>query len=103
MSQGKTTMITGTLITNDETLNFKEICRAVKIAPDLMVELIEYQIITPKGDSQSDWAFDHICLKRLKLARNFYHDLEVNLPGIALAIDMLERIDALEAELARLR
>jgi len=103
MNKDELKTISGTIISGDVTLSFTEICSATKVNPQLVLELIEYHIIQPQGNAESNWAFDHICLKRVRLARNFYHDLEVNLPGIALAIDMLERIDALEAEIAKLK
>lgn len=85
-----------TLIDDNNLLTFDEICRAIQIDNNLMIQLIEYHIIQPKGSSQKEWAFDHLALRRAKLARNFYYDLEVNLAGIGLLIDMLERIEALE-------
>lgn len=85
-----------TIIDENNLLTFEEICRAIHVDHDLMIQLIEYHIIQPKGSSKNSWAFDHICLKRARLARNFYYDLEVNLAGIALLIDMMERIEALQ-------
>lgn len=88
-----------TIIDDSNLLTFDEICRAIHADNDLMIQLIEYHIIQPKGSSPKDWAFDHLALKRAKLARNFYYDLEVNLAGIGLLIDLLERIEALETQL----
>jgi chaperone modulatory protein CbpM len=92
-----------TIIDNDNLLTFEEICRATHAESDLIIQLIEYQIIHPKGASQTTWQFDHACLKRARLARNFYYDLEVNLAGVALLLDMLEKIEALETDIARLK
>lgn len=85
-----------TIIDNDNLLSFEEICRAIHADDDLIVQLIEYHVIQPKGSSKKNWQFDHIALKRARLARNFYYDLEVNLAGVALLIDMLEKIEELE-------
>ena len=84
-----------TIIDENNSLSLDEICRAIHADHDLMIQLIDYQIIQPKG-SKNNWAFDHLCLKRARLARNFYYDLEVNLAGIGLLIDMMEKIEALE-------
>ncbi|OGT43803.1 MAG: hypothetical protein A3F13_01470 [Gammaproteobacteria bacterium RIFCSPHIGHO2_12_FULL_40_19] len=92
-----------TVIDENNALSFEEICRAIHADNDLIVQLIEYHIIQPKGSSRDDWAFDHLCLKRAKLARNFYYECEVNLAGIGLLIDMLEKIEALENHIARLK
>lgn len=103
MTSKKMTTITGIVIHEEVTLTLAEICRATLADRELIMQLIEYHVIQPIGESESNWMFDYVCLKRVRLARNFYHDLEINLPGIALVIDMLERIDELESELARLK
>jgi len=87
-----------TIIDENNTLTFDEICHALNAEQDLILQLIEYHIIQPKGASQKNWAFDHVSLKRARLARNFYYDLEVNLSGIGLLLDMLEHIEALEKQ-----
>lgn len=92
-----------TIIDENNVLTFEEICRAIHVDHDLMIQLIEYHIVQPKGSSKNNWAFDHISLKRAKLARNFYYDLEINVAGIGLLLDMLERIDALEAHVEQLK
>ena len=92
-----------TIIDENNSLSLDEICRAINADHALILQLIEYRIIQPKGVSQKNWTFDHICLKRARLARNFYYDLEVNVAGIGLLLDMLEKIDELETDIARLK
>jgi hypothetical protein len=58
-------------------------------------------LFNQKATSKKNWQFDDTALKRVRLARNFYYDLEVNLQGIALLIDMLERIEMLETEMEK--
>lgn len=95
--------ISGSIINPDNILTFEEICRAVHADDELIIQLIEYHIIQPKGSSKKNWEFDDAALKRVRLARNFYYDLEVNLQGIALLIDMLERIEVLETGMEKFR
>ena len=92
----KISVISVTIIDQDNSLTFNEICRAIHIDHDLMIQLIEYHIIQPRGSSKNNWQFDDVCLKRARLARNFYYDLEINLAGIGLLLDMLDRIETLE-------
>lgn len=91
--------ISGTIINPDNILTFEEICSAVHADDELIIQLIEYHIIQPKGTSKKNWQFDDVALKRVRLARNFYYDLEVNLQGIGLLLDMIDRIDMLETEM----
>lgn len=85
-----------TIIDDQNLLTLEEICRATHSQETLILELINDHIIQPLGASQKEWQFDHVCLKRVRLARNFYYDLEINLTGIGLLLDMLERIETLE-------
>lgn len=87
--------ISGTIIESDHPLSLAELTRALAIHEEFIHALIEQGLIAPTGNNQSDWAFDSLCLKRARLARNFHIDLEVNLPGIALALDLLDEIERL--------
>jgi len=93
--------LVGTVIHDDVYLTLDEICRAVKADDVLIAQFIEYQIIEPKGRVREEWQFDAIALKRARLARNFYHDLEVNVAGIGVVLDLLDRIALLEKELEK--
>lgn len=84
---------------NDQFLNLEEFCDAMNTQKDLVIQMIEYQLIIPKGDNPEHWLFDLDTLKRGKIAASFYHDLEINMPGVALALDLLDQIKRLEVEL----
>jgi len=51
---------------------------------------------------RAQWRFSGSALRRARLAMRLARDLEVNPPGVALAIDLIEEIDALRARLHRL-
>jgi chaperone modulatory protein CbpM len=52
------------------------------------------------GESPQDWRFRGECLRRARLAWRLSHDLEINPPGVALALDLLDEISALRARRA---
>jgi len=87
------------VIIEGEFISLDELIEALQVEPNFVIELVEYELIEPKGKTQQEWQFDEVSFKRARLARNFYHDLEINMPGIALALDLLERIEKLEHEL----
>ncbi|PMB54665.1 Chaperone-modulator protein CbpM [Coxiella-like endosymbiont] len=84
-------------------LNLKELCQAVHLQAQVVIEMVEHQLIEPEGNTPNSWRFDNGCLKRAKIAASFYHDLEVNIPGIGIALDLLERIEYLEQRLQTLK
>jgi chaperone modulatory protein CbpM len=65
---------------------------------DYIVELVEEGIIEPilRQDS-STWVFEGYCFKRVRTAMNLQQDLGVNLPGAALALDLMQEVENLRA------
>ncbi|WP_423062454.1 chaperone modulator CbpM [Candidiatus Paracoxiella cheracis] len=95
----KVTVIKGVIIERSKPLSFEELCQAVGLRDDLVIEMVEQHLIHPSGHSPEDWQFDDTDLKRAKVAANFYRDLEINLEGIALALDLLEKIEDLQTRI----
>ena len=101
MSADQTKLVTGVIIDDEQTFTITEVCQATRIDNQLLNQLVEYHIIQPINHSTDHWEFDCVSLRRIRLARNFYHDLEVNLQGIALILDMMDKIETLESKLSR--
>ena len=64
---------------------------------------IEYGIIQPSGDNSEEWIFSLADLQRLQKALRLQHDLEIDLTGVALAIELLEEIDNLQSKINQLQ
>lgn len=62
-------------------------------------EMIEEGIIEPKV-TEPTLQFDYNALQRAKKAFRLHRDLAINLEGISLILDLLDKIKALEKELA---
>lgn len=92
----KVTVVTGVVIKRTAPLSFAELCQAVDLQHDLVIEMVEQRLIAPEGQSPENWRFDDTALRRAKIAANFHRDLDVNLEGIALALDLLDKIESLE-------
>lgn len=80
-------------------LSLEELEHSLVIEREFIINLIEFEIINPKGSSQDEWRFDSICITRTKLAIKYYREFEVNLPGIALLIDLNEEVKQLKQKL----
>ncbi|WP_295802318.1 chaperone modulator CbpM [uncultured Microbulbifer sp.] len=93
----------GTPAILDETieLTLSELCRASGLPADHIIALVEEGIIEPRGDVRS-WRFSGICVRRVRRVYSMERDLGVNLAGAALAIDLLEEVERLQARLRRL-
>lgn len=89
-------IISGVIIEKTACLTLTEFCQATHIPAELILQMIEYQLIEPQGKTETEWRFDSVSIKRARTAASFYQDLEINLPGIALALELLEKIDDLQ-------
>lgn len=72
-----------------------ELCEICGIHADMIVEMVEYGIIEPMGESQQQWLFAEPALVRTKTALRLQKDLQINLSGLALVLDLLEEVDEL--------
>ncbi len=89
-------VIAGVIIEESHTLTLEEFCSATQTEKQTIIKMIEYQLIQPIGDSPEEWRFDSLSLKRGRMATSFYRDLEVNMAGIALAFELLDKIQELQ-------
>lgn len=81
-----------------------EICQRCGVHAEIVIEMVEYGIVTPEASGDShDWRFAAAALARLDRAQRLRRDLELNLPGLALSLDLLDEIAALRQQVGSLR
>ena len=93
---------TGTVIEEDS-LTLEQLCHACGVHADWVISLVEESIIEPQGDEIQVWRFSGASLVRVRSALRLQRDLGVNLAGIALALDLMEELENLRAELKKMR
>ena len=76
-------------------LTLGEVCRECRVHAEFIIELVDEGIIEPRGSDISSWRFDGYAVVRIQKATRLRQDLGVNLPGVALALDLLGQIEAL--------
>ncbi|MDO9048280.1 MAG: chaperone modulator CbpM [Methylobacter sp.] len=89
---------TGTVI-EDDSLTLEQLCHACGVHAEWVISLVEESIIEPQGDEMHLWRFSGASLVRVRSALRLQHDLGVNLAGIALALDLMEELENLRAQL----
>lgn len=102
MTQDSKQPLSGAILEEDLELSLTELTRACRVRADFVVELVDEGIIEPVDPNQTRWTFTGRSLVRLRTAVNLHRDLELNLAGVALALDLMAEIDALHARLERL-
>lgn len=101
MAKDLESLLTGELLDEDMELTLAEFCRTCRLPAERVFELVEEGIIDPLGRDPSRWRFRSISVRRVHCALRLEHDLGVNLAGAALALDLLEQLEALRARLHR--
>jgi chaperone modulatory protein CbpM len=76
-----------------------ELCRSCSVQAEFIETLVAEGILEPSGRRGQHWCFPASSLRRTRVTLHLQQDLGVNLAGAALALDLLERIERLEARL----
>ena len=81
-----------------------ELCQRCNVHAEIVIEMVEYGIVAPEtaGDSRA-WRFGAAALARLGRAQRLRRDLGLDLPGLALSLDLLDEITILRREADALR
>ncbi len=66
-------------------------------------ELVRYGALTPRDPAAQEWTFEARWLLVARTVSRLRHDFELDVHGLSVVLSYVERIDALEAELCRLR
>ena len=103
MDEKDLTAPTVELIDEQTTFTLVELCRSCAVEAELIEALVEQGILEPTGRSGSHWCFPASSLRRTRVTLHLQRDLGVNIAGAALALDLLERIEELDARLRTLR
>jgi chaperone modulatory protein CbpM len=95
-------ILQGLLLDERCELTLAELARACSVHNEFVIELVQEGIVEPRGVSPSDWRFPGSELPRIEQALRLHQDLEINLAGIALVLDLLDELKALRRRVERL-
>ena len=77
-----------------------DLCRACAVERGVLLALVDEGIVTPHspepaGHDVTLWRFTGVHVHRAKVAVRLHHDLGVNLAGAALALQLMDELQAL--------
>ena len=86
------------------TFTLREICERGGCHAEFVIKLVNYGVITPleEGPEIRQWQFDVAALSRLQKARRLQRDLKLNLPGLAMSLELLDEVQDMRREVNRL-
>ena len=83
--------------------DLNDLCEICQLTVDRISELVDYGVIDPVGSSSIDWRFPAQAILQVRRALRLQRDLELNLAGIALALELIDENERLRQELRALR
>jgi chaperone modulatory protein CbpM len=95
-------VISGMVLDETAMLSLNELCHASSLCAEDVIAMVDEGILEPWGSSPLEWRFPAENLRRLHIAQRLQRDLQVNLAGIALALDLLNELRALRERLRAL-
>ena len=94
----------GQIIEEETVISLDELCEHCTLQAEEVVTMVREGIIDPAGGPPESegavrWLFHISSVRRVRTVVRLQRDLGVNLPGAALALELLDRIAELERAL----
>jgi chaperone modulatory protein CbpM len=99
MSTSGNSPLSGAIFEESELLTVAELSRICAVDERHIMELVDEGVISVVEIGTTEWRFSGTALRRTRLALRLEHDLELNLAGVALALDLMEEMERLRRAL----
>lgn len=92
--------VSGTILEQQTELSLDDVSRTCAVQAGFIIELIEEGVLAPiAGHAPDNWRFAGTQVRRVTVAWRLQRDLGVNLAGAALALQLLDEVETLRAQL----
>jgi chaperone modulatory protein CbpM len=92
----------GTLLDEGVQLSVTELTEFCQLSRTQVERMVGEGMLHPHGSGPDHWCFSGFEVKRARRALRLQRDLDLNLAGAALALDLIEEIEQLRARVRRL-
>jgi chaperone modulatory protein CbpM len=90
------------LIGEGDWIAIGSLCRLCDLSLEMVVELAELGVVSPRGYRPDEWLVPATSVPRLRTVGRLVNDLGVNASGAALVVELLESRHDLESRLREL-
>jgi len=97
----KITYMKGTLLDENIECTLGDICKMCNVPAEFIEDMIDEGLISPRGAEPFEWRFTAVEIRRVQVSLRLQRDLRVNLPGCALVLDLLDKIEELHRQSRR--
>ncbi len=95
-------ILEGTPLDESTWIAIGDFCAWLRVDVEWVESLVEAGVIEPRGAAPETWSFPVRDLVRVRAAARLVHDLDVNLAGAAVILDLVEERRRLERRIALL-
>ena len=96
MTERSKSSLRGIVLDEQVMFTLRELSQACGVRTELVVEMVEEGVIEPAARQETEWRFYGDSLVRAQRALRLVRDLDVNWPGAALALDLLDELEQLQ-------
>ena len=93
----KEDLLTGDILDEHHELSLRELCRVCSLDTMRIVEFVDEGILKPTGRIQANWRFSAVTIQVVQRTVMLQRDLDINLAGVALVLDLMEEIEQLRS------
>src|SRR5215831_14858494 len=86
-----------------EQLTLEGLAACTGMHPARIAYFVDYGLLEPSARTGTQWLFDSACIARLRMIERLRRDLGANLAGIAVILDLLDRLTTLQREVEQWR
>jgi chaperone modulatory protein CbpM len=91
--------ISAKLLDDSVEFSLADLCTLCSVPEELVVEIVAEGIVEPIGRERAMWRFSGIAVTRVQRVVRLQREFDVNLPGAALALELLEEVERLRRAL----
>ena len=99
MSSSEHQALAGAIFEETALLTVKDLSRMCAVDERHIVEFVEEGVLSVVEIDTTEWHFTGAALRRARLALRLERDLELNLAGVALALELMDELEHLRREL----
>ena len=90
-----------TALSPSASLSLEDLCRACSVTSVFVLEMVQEGALNPTPSEVPErWRFTEIEVRHITVAARLQRDLGVNPAGAALALQLLDEVETLRAQLA---
>jgi chaperone modulatory protein CbpM len=98
MSTSNEPALSGAIFEESSVLTLEDLSRMCAVDERHLVEYVEEGVIHAVAVGGNEWQFSGATLRRTRMALRLERDLEINLAGVALALELLDELQRLRRE-----